>query len=78
MKKLGVSLITVIFLVALAAVGVNAQMGQGQGMHGAMKGMGRGMMNCPMMEGKMQMGSHHGPADKAPAKTKARKTVYLQ
>ena len=39
MKKLGLSIITVVFLVALAAAGANAQMGKSQGMHGAM-GMG--------------------------------------
>ena len=30
------------------------------------KGMGHGMMDCPMMKGKMHMGSHPGPAQAPP------------
>jgi Spy/CpxP family protein refolding chaperone len=43
-----------------------------------MKGMGQGMMNCPMMEGKTQMGPHHGPGDAPPHKGKAGKTAPPQ
>jgi len=39
------------------------------------KGMGQGMMNCPMMEGKTHMGPHHGPDDAPPHKGKAGKTA---
>jgi Spy/CpxP family protein refolding chaperone len=38
-----------------------------------MKGMGHGMMRCPMMEGWMHMGPHHGPAKASPAKGKVGK-----
>jgi len=42
-----------------------------------MRGMGhgKGMMDCPMMKGKMDMGSDTGSADAKPAKNKAPKTA---
>jgi Spy/CpxP family protein refolding chaperone len=43
-----------------------------------MKGMRQGMMDCPMMKGKMHTGPHPGPVDAPPAKGKTRKTAPPQ
>jgi len=40
-----------------------------------MKGMGHGMLTCPMMKGRMHMGPHPGPAKASPAKARAGRTV---